>query len=77
MPNLINCKQQGSSSYSILEATREFSILTLLTNLLLGEAINPKTEELAQNSRNFASAQQYYTSSHVGKPDGLIYSQSL
>ena len=60
----------GKPSYSVLEVAREFSILALLTVLLLGETINPEFP-------NFAIAQQYYTTSQVGKPVGLMASAKL
>ena len=37
---LTNCKQQRSPSYLVLEAAGEFSMLALLTILLLRETIN-------------------------------------
>ena len=73
LSNYAKCSQlqkQESPSYSVLEVAREFSILALLTVLLPGEAINPEFT-------NFAIVQQYYTTSQVGKPVGLMASAKL
>ena len=73
LSNYAKCSQlqkQESLSYSVLEVAREFSFLALLTVLLLGVAINPEFP-------NFAIAQQYYTTSQVGKPVGLMASAKL
>ena len=39
MPNVTNRKLQGSPSYSVLEAAGEFSMLTLMAILMLGEQL--------------------------------------
>ena len=73
LSNYAKCSQlqkQESLSYSVLEVAREFSFLALLTVLLLGVAINPEFP-------NFAIAQQYYTTSQVGKPVDLMASAKL